>query len=377
MTDLSPDAFDKIFGEDPCFCESGLKYKECHRLKVYHHPNEITADQRQFSHRSRECHMAVNGEKCPQNTVSSHSQQRNGTLNQIAEAGHVLGFSNGPNVNRHHDGPLDLIAVSARKASTFPGLCNHHDTIAFKEIEAGTLVPNYRVAINLAIRCAFYEAVIHTDAALFLSWLRHVPNFSFHIDLKSQEQKLENMRHYSGYNWDLLKLLLNIKSKRSPRKLYFFSCLLDVAQPFSATGCFCIENDLHGRKLQPFSQKGRKFSYAQISVLPQRNGTTLLTISSTSDMDRIASIDFIQSFKTYSRNGIANAFLRAAIQYTENIYFQPSWINNPESMAKSLILERSMDDSNFSIGDERPGISLSRPLDISLFGEATKSSSNI
>ncbi len=328
-------------------------------------------------HRPRTCPVSTNGVSCGHPVIASHSQQRKGPLKEITEAGHVVGFSNGPNAKPSDNRRQDFAKVSAKRASTFPGLCAKHDATVFSEIENKTLNPSYRNSLGLAIRCTLYEAIVHTDAGLFLNWLREVPSFEFWMDPTVYTDELEHMAHYARYNWDLVNLLQRIESKKSTRKLFFYSALIDAALPFSSTGCFCIENDIAGNQLQPFSDFGRKFSYAQLTIMPQSNGTTLLSVSSTNDRDRDSSWRFVKSYAECKAELLPNAILRTALEYTENTYFRPSWINSLNSSQKKLILERFDDRAVFEVGKEKPHASLAAPLDLEISGTRVKFASNV
>ncbi|PZX19310.1 hypothetical protein LY10_04089 [Planktotalea frisia] len=214
----------------------------------------------------------------------------------ISESGHVLGFSDGPNATGVH-GRKKLVKLSARKASTFPGLCSEHDASVFSNIEKGPLKANYRSALSLSQRCALYEAVVHSDGALFSNWLHAVPRFNFAFDTNIMIPEFENMLHYAGYTWNLVALLSKIERRESIRKLYHLTAIVDEVLPFSGTGCFCIENDFLGRQLQAFNETHNKFAYAQISVLPQVDGTTVVSLASTSDKNKYVSRKFINSFR--------------------------------------------------------------------------------
>lgn len=369
--------FDAVFKDRACFCGSGRLYSNCHKKKRYENPIEIGHDLAKFTHMSGPCPVWVDGEPCGEQTIASHSQQRRGALKEITENGHVVGFSNGPNAKPKRDYELDLVLVSAKKASTFPGLCASHDNLVFRDLENTTLKPVYRTSVRLAERCAFYEAVVHGNGALFLRWLQKVPTYSFPVDMDSQDAEIENMLYYAAYNWKLLRLIGKIEARTSSKKLHYFNAVIDKILPFSATGCFCIENDIEGRKLQSFSKVNHKFSYAQISVTPQSDGTTFFSVSSTNDRDKSASIEFIDSFRRVRSHDLPNAILRTVLNYTENIYFRPSWIKSLRAEQKRKIIDLFDDSTVAEVGVEKPANSIAEPLPVPLEGGTIKASSNI
>lgn len=370
---LSQNDFDEIFEGKDCFCGSGASYEVCHREKKYRNPKEIALDQNRFMHRSRRCPVVTEGRNCEKPVIASHSQQRRGPLKLLTENGHVLGFSGGPNAGPRGESTPELTKISARKASTFPGLCAEHDAQLFRDIENQELKPNYKTALGLARRNTLYEAVVHTDATLFLNWLQTVPTFDFQMNTAGFTAELDNMRHYAAYNWYLATLISKIETRKSARKLYFFIAKIDACLPMSATGCFCIENDLDGVKLQKFSDTKRKFSYAQISVLPQGNGTTIFSISSTNDRDMHTSRKFLESFARCGAEELSNAILRTALEYTENIYFKESWVKTLSETQRNSLCKRFDDAAYFKVGLEKPDFSLARPLDIQLEGKVVAS----
>lgn len=374
---LSAEQFSELFSKKLCFCGSGKEYASCHRSKTYKNPIEIQHDQSKFIHQSWSCPVNLADRACGKPVIASHSQQKKGPLKQITEAGHVVGFSNGPNARVSTSEELELVSISAKRASTFPGLCAQHDAEVFSDIENRSLHPNFRTALGLATRCTLYEAIVHTGAALFLNWLQAVPKFDFPMDADSFTPELNHMAHYSRYNWELVNLLQRIKNGQSTRKFLYFSALINISLPFSATGCFGIENDLLGNKLQSFSDYGGKFSYAQLTVLPQRDGTTLASISSTNDKDVEASRRFVACFQNCPASDFSNAILRTALEYTENIYFRPSWVNSLDSSKRKTLLNRFEDFKSFKAGLEKPNNSLARQLDMNIPGMRVKWSSNV
>lgn len=325
-------------------------------------------------HQTAGCPLVVDGVSCGRDTIRSHSIQRRGPISILAENGHLSTLMKHPG-SKHTISGFNFTEISGKRASTFPGLCAKHDHVAFKVLEQGPLRPSYQVALRLAEREALYEAVVHGNAALFLAWLTKVPDFEIDIDTSLFEPELENMAFYTGYNWALLGRLNRVSKRSSPRKLFFLSILLDVQLPFTSSGCFCIEVDTNGRKLQKFSM-AQRFAYGQLSVLPQEDNTTLLTVSSLGDQNAAVSKGFVRSFSKGQGGEVADSFLNASLNYTEKIFFKSSFLRSLGDEQLSEIQHRADDSDYHLVGVSKPDDAISRDSAISFGGEILKIATN-
>lgn len=368
--------FANILPDDgECFCGSHLIYSECHKQKIYRNPNEIAVDLRKFLHAEGYC-VHFNGHRfCGHKAISSHSIQRNVSLKLIAERGHVIGFNHGPNARSSTlDAPPGFSNVGIGMASTFRGFCSKHDSRVFKAVEEGELRNGYATALALAHRAQCYEAVVHSRGALFLTWLSQVPRFAFQFDPYAMETERQNMIYYAGYSWQLKKAIELIKSRGSIRKFIFASTIFDRILPIAAAGSFCIETDFLGRKLQRFSDFGKRFNFAQFSLLPQRNGTTYFCVSAVDDRDRVAARELIHSLRVQKLKDLADCALRLSVIHCENTYFSPEFIRDLAPEHQSELLARFDDSSVAQVGVEKEPDALSRPLSFRLTANVVSTS---
>ncbi len=350
----------------------------CHKLKRYRHVNELLHEQSQFILNTGSCAHYDGTKFCGNPTIKSHSIQRKRALSAIAENGKVLGFNSGPNrgkINLNEE--LQFSLIGNRQASTFPGFCSAHDITLFKDIESLPLKANYQTALKTAYRSQCYETIIHSNAALFLSWAHDVPTFDFHFNKAINEPEVSNMRWYAGYGWRLKELFEKIERRASTRKFLYFCCLFDTQLPFCGTGSFCIETDFTGNKLQHFSNVSENFNYAQVSVLPQENGTTFFSISAINDKNKKAAHQFIASLSNVPKHELASCALRSLIVHSENVYFKPSYINCLPYKHRQEILDRFDDSEVQQVGLEKIETALSYPLSFDLLSNAVKISTNI
>lgn len=269
-----------------------------------------------------------------------------------------------------------LIETTKKQASVFRGFCADHDSRIFYDIERKPLLCNYRSAIQTAYRAHCYETLIHSNAALFLSWMVNGAKFDFDFNPEINRAEIENMSHYSIYCWFLKRKFERIMARSSMKKFYFFCGFIDNILPFASTGSFCIETDFIGRKLQRFGSFGR-FNYAQFSVLPQKEGKTFFCISAVNDENPYAAHEFVKSIRHIDPNDIGSAILRLCIVHSENTYFDPDFVKSLSSEQRNEILERFDDEDVFEVGAEKPSDALSRPISTEIAGKLINSFGNV
>ena len=101
-------------------------------------------------------HCLADGENCPRPVIRAHSVQSSHILDVVAEDGHVYMISS----YLGDDGRV-LERVGRRKATTFTGFCNRHDSVIFREIDFADSRPfdcnNPRQIILLFLRSVAKE----------------------------------------------------------------------------------------------------------------------------------------------------------------------------------------------------------------------------
>ena len=363
--------------DDICFCNSGKYYGDCHLVKRYSHPNEISSDQLKFFRWWPGCGVVEHELLCSESVINSHSLQKKIVLESIAEDHHVLTFS----TNRYgresfRNEPTSFVKASTKNASTFRGLCAKHDASLFKRIEIFPLRTNYQTAILLAHRSILFEALEHTKASIWLDWLSEVPKFDFFFDPTSYHDEAENMHFYASYNWELLRRINNVIDRKSVRKFSYVAVEFEGKPDFCATGCFCIELSFSGARLQDFS-KSAKFNYAQLVAIPTSKISWVFILSALEDQNKLAARLFLESFLHQPRRMLGESALRATICHTENAYFRPSWIKSMSEKSKTELLARFDYGVDLEVGQVKEPASLSEPLDLKIGAKILNVFSNL
>lgn len=128
----------KIGRNDPCWCGSGKKYKKCHYgRESMEKQSPFSAEKQLIKNYSKKycLHPGASENECNGYIVKAHTIQRSGGLSKIAENGHVLAFRPNMKTLIETGGKILPKPLGIRKASTFTGFCEYHDSSTFERIE--------------------------------------------------------------------------------------------------------------------------------------------------------------------------------------------------------------------------------------------------
>ncbi len=122
---------------DPCWCGSGRKFKNCHLSRSTEEPTarHEALNGALSSFKFEECSCPADWRhECSGNIVRAHSLSRRNALATVTEAGHV--FSLTPDMKQlfNHD-RIEFKNKSAKAASTFTGFCGYHDNRIFLKLD--------------------------------------------------------------------------------------------------------------------------------------------------------------------------------------------------------------------------------------------------
>lgn len=121
---------------EPCWCDSGKKYKHCHR--------DIESQPSVASHtvfqalgsfkKTKKCSVPQSlVHECSNKIINAHTVSKSSSLKAIAKDGHVLKISVDLKGNTAPSITLDEVGIN--NASTFSGFCSVHDKRLFSPIE--------------------------------------------------------------------------------------------------------------------------------------------------------------------------------------------------------------------------------------------------
>lgn len=121
---------------EPCWCNSGKKYKYCHRdIETQPSVETHTVFQALGSFKkTKKCSVPQSlVHECSNKIINAHTVSKSSSLKSIAKDGHVLKISIDIQSNTAPKITLDEIGIN--NASTFSGFCSIHDKKLFSPIE--------------------------------------------------------------------------------------------------------------------------------------------------------------------------------------------------------------------------------------------------
>ena len=315
---------------DPCWCGSGRKYKRCHLDR----DEQPKVDRWEAAKRSRQAFsrktcMAPSAwlQDCSGGVVRAHTVPRSGSLNQIAEDGHVLALSGDLSDLVRTGGRLLPKLVGVRQASTFHGFCSRHDSEIFAPLEDSIFLATPEQCFLLAYR-AFSLEVYKKLAALEVSEImrladrgRPLADQLFVQDVASSYEAGTRaaLRDATLKEPEFERAL--VSADYTSVRAYVLT--FDIAPPVMASGGFAPERDFDGRSLQDMTDLNSVADLMTVSSF--FGGQWGHIVLAWLIQDDSACRRLVESLDSRADEDIASALVALLFEYCENLYMSPTW----------------------------------------------------
>ncbi|WP_433943384.1 SEC-C domain-containing protein [Paenibacillus sp. SN-8-1] len=335
----------KIEPYELCPCDSGAKFKFCCYAKAKQfEPKkliDLSYSDRRINHITSKMWEETNFEtcfgfkkdECVNPIKNAHSIQNNRILNRISKESHL--YSIKPKATREGVVPT-LELISKNKASAFFGFCDFHDTDLFKPIELqeynGEQIQNFLFAFRAM-------AIEYHKKLRKLSSIKKMFTIQPHTLLDE-----EYIYVYRVAQLDVRDFELDYKTFKSEycnnnftnfRTIYR---TLDFEVDFATSSAFTVEKDLNGEQINDIYGIGSgKMPSIYINVYPTVNGTNIL-LSYHLNEDPVYKKYFDQ-LELLSEGQLMKYLNYLIIQYTENVFFNPSFIDNLTTKQQASLLK--------------------------------------
>lgn len=269
-------------------------------------------------------YYGVDGKRCKNQAIKSHSLQRKGPLQAISEHGHVIKIGHSLKAKPFESRELfELTGV--KKASTFPGFCSEHDTSLFSEIEGRKVDLCEQTALLLFIRSI---AIEHYKKKLTTSLYR---NMFEQLGDEIRNDRKDYLRYAIRgssiavkHGEERLRLYFSLLHKRIPSNFHFVAARFAETLPFSCTGATEPDSDMNGNSL--FLKDPLKIKWNTISTFCGCiGGSYYFFIGGLQRYRDHRALKFLRSVDLCSRDTAAMIFTLCATHF-ENLYARPSWV---------------------------------------------------
>ncbi len=336
---------EKMGRNEPCWCRSGVKWKNCHRDRESQKPPPL-GQVMHATQKTQQCgyclHPLADQTSCSEKPIKSHTIQRNGGLSSIAEGGHVISGKRGYNEILKNEGELVPKLVGISSASTFMGFCGEHDNKLFEPIERSGFRLDQEAAFLLAYRAISFEYLAKQNS----------------IDAINIQRKLDMGKPFESqvelqqFLWDFEVGVQNgLKDLKYWKRLYderlldrnyggfhHYAVQLAGDLPIVTCGGFLPEVSLDGHQIQFLTGTSVEVEHVclTVSVL---DGRTFIVLAWMGREDGPGE-RFARSFQEVPPLDKANMSLHLAAEHLENTYFRPSWWFGLEKSVRDHLVKR-------------------------------------
>lgn len=321
---------------DPCWCGSGDKYKDCHLDRHKQAPLRpfVFDDKLRKQFKSEYClHPSANPSVCKGGIVKAHTIQRMGGLSRIAENGHVMGFAFKPSLQEliTNGGSFEAKRAGVKDASTFTGFCHYHDSRTFEPIEQHTYESNKKEHnLLLAYRAICREIFTKTAA---LESIRFQRNMDKGQNLTSQIF----LQQYLSVRKDGLEVGMRMLKKEKIKyddclnagdysKIHYYVMELDRCPDIMCSFGCNPEYDFSGRFLQNLVALGMSGSEADLitcsSIGTDKGGAVVFAwLNEPNNVGR----RLVRSMEELEDDRLVQATVKFLFEFGENVFFSPLW----------------------------------------------------
>ncbi|HRA64925.1 MAG TPA: SEC-C domain-containing protein [Caldilinea sp.] len=334
----------KIGRNDPCWCGSGLKHKNCHLGRERQTPptqDEVnTAFKKTWS--KKYClHPLASKTACTSSIIKAHTIQRNGGLSLIARDGHIYCFRPESHRLKGENKLLEPSLIGLRSASTFTGFCNRHDNATFAPIEREPFISTSEQTSLLGYRAICRELFLKKAQSDFMPFLLSLDRGKEMIEQAEFQHLvqtygvgvsmgLNDLQHHKTI-YDKMLLSGDYSEAR-----YYVVGLQNVPE-IMCSGSMPLEYDFDGRLLQALDKPAAAAQITFSLIATDTGGAAVFHWASNSNV----CVEFIRSLNTLSDTSLPHAIVRFAFDSFENVFFSPHWWDSLDHKEKIAIQERA------------------------------------
>lgn len=232
------------------------------------------------------------------------------------------------------DGDVEPRLVSIRKASSFPGFCQYHDSSTFAPVEKMSYLPCERHAFLTSYRALCRELFGRLHAAEVADLDRGMPP-AVQVEFQQAASERERERLLALRSLYLLKADYDSALRAQDfSKMTFYSAELSVVPDIMVSSMFAPFANFRGERIRHQDVLGTKNDHMVISLFASgAKGWFQLAWLGESN----AGLKFTRSFADLPDGQMPHAIVRFVFSHFENRYFRPSWWRSlPQNLQETL-----------------------------------------
>ncbi|WP_240499511.1 hypothetical protein [Oceanococcus atlanticus] len=267
--------------------------------------------------------------------IDAHTIQRKGPLAKIAdETGHVMCFDTSSSPGR-----AEISSRGWRKASTFPGYCQKHDSSLFEPLEKLRFTGTHEQCVLQAFRNICNELYRKRALVESLEFQRDMLDRGRSLDQQISIQmsifkNLEGQRKSIEENDDVRQQFEDAISTGNYEKFssrcYFFTGELEVV----SSAILQCEFDFCGTQLTDLWDLDLDADLLSHSVMETESGGAIVFVWPSDAKNATRSVQSFDQIPTESKGDI---FVQYCFLQSENTYFSKAWWNRLPPTNKDLI----------------------------------------
>lgn len=279
------------------------------------------------NHRTKLClHPSASKSACGGSIVCAHTVRRSTDLKAIARGGHVYQGSADQKDLQRNGGRVTPKLVGIKKASTFWGFCQAHDTATFAPLETRAFGPTEEQAFLLAYRPLVKELYLKHRQRETSEVLRDMDKGRPPIDqillqgiagaqAASASAAISDLAHHKA-NYDRLLLARQFSSVR-------YVCIhFDRAPDIMCSGFLQALYTFGGATIQDLLDEGILEQFGFSLLATETGGAAVFSWLDDSDATSGALVDSLLSLPAHE---IPDGLVRFALSELENCFIRPEW----------------------------------------------------
>lgn len=365
---------------DPCWCNSGKKYKKCHGHPSYKTKpalSEFMKDQSKIYTQDKCYAPDALQHECSKKIIKAHTVSRSANLKPISKNDHVYCFEANLGGMIKTNGKLTITKKSIKKTSIFYGFCSQHDTELFKKIDLNFEISNEHIFLN-HYRTLTRELYLKEKNSIFQS--SKMKEYDKGMNIINQmiyQSQVDGLSIGTDIGERDLRQIKSVLDEKLISKDYtgmkYYALIIDSVPEIMSTGVWVVSSDFENNQLADLSILENNYNSMSVSTLLYSNNKGIILFSWEDTIDCPECIQFIEILNKLSNDEKVKAIVYWLFSVNENIYFSPDWWEALESSKKEqvsqlfhntlldlpdLSLFRSLDIINWNIDDIHTNIEL-------------------